>query len=228
MTTRPQPLMTLTTFFLAALLLSGCATTRQTRSVEVTGFLGDYSMLEEGKRGEAQLLYIDESVDFSRYDSVMIDTVTIWYSERTKKLDPKDEQRLTDYFYHAIHEELFEAFRIVNEPGPNVLRVRAALTEARGARVIGNAVTSIVPQARLLATVGGAVTDVQVFVGRAAGEVEITDSMTGQRLVAAVDERSGTKAIRSGLLKWSDAKEIFEFWGERFRERLTELGVRKK
>jgi len=33
--------------------LSGCPTTRQTRSVEKSGFLGDYSQLREGGMGEA-------------------------------------------------------------------------------------------------------------------------------------------------------------------------------
>jgi hypothetical protein len=88
---------------------------------------------------------------------------------------------------------------------------------------VGNAVTSIVPQLRLLSTLGGAATDVQVFVGRASAEAEISDSLTGERLLAAVDQRSGTKAIRGGLKTWSDAKEVFEYWAERVRERLTEL-----
>ena len=41
---------------LALALLASCATTRQTRSVETSGFLGDYSMLRGGKGEEAQLV----------------------------------------------------------------------------------------------------------------------------------------------------------------------------
>ncbi len=48
---------------LLALFLAGCATTTQTRSVEKSGFLGDYSMLEEGEGDEALLLYVDEGAD---------------------------------------------------------------------------------------------------------------------------------------------------------------------
>ena len=54
-------------------------------------------------------------------------------------------------------------------------------------------------------------------------EVEITDSVTGTRLAAAVDERAGTKAYRAGLKEWSHVKRAYEYWAERIRERLAEL-----
>jgi len=38
---------------LLTLMVSGRATTTQTRSVEKSGFLGDYSMLEEGDGDDA-------------------------------------------------------------------------------------------------------------------------------------------------------------------------------
>jgi len=208
--------------------LTGCQTTRQTRSVEITGFLGDYSQLRDGGWGEAQLLYIDESADFSRYDAVWIESVEIWVSERTEKLSKEDAQQITDYAYAAFHEELSEHFRIAQGSAPGVLRLRAAVSEAKGARVLGNAVTSIVPQARAAATLLGTASDVQVFVGRASIEMELTDSVSGERLAAVVDERAGTKAIRGGILKWSDVKLAFDHWAKRTRERMLEYGVRTK
>ena len=212
---------------LATTLLSSCATTRQTRSVDESGFLGDYSMLRPGKGDETQLTYVAPGVDWSGYDAIMLDSVTLWESDETRALAPEEAQRMTDFFYAALHEALAKDFRIVERPGKGVLRVRAALTEARGARVLANAVTSVVPQARLASTVLGAATDVQVFVGRASAEVEITDSASGKRLIAAVDQRSGTKALRGGILKWSDVELACEYWAERARVRLGELGVRR-
>jgi len=128
----------------------GCSTTRQARNVEKSGFLGDYSQLVEGKGDEAQLIYVDNSANFSKYDAVMIDSVTIWRSKTNSKISTEDQQMLTDYLYKAIHDQLSKNFRIADRPGPGVLRIRAAVTEAVGANVIGNAVTSIVPQARAL------------------------------------------------------------------------------
>ena len=65
--------------------------------------------------------------------------------------------------------------------------------------------------------------DTQAFVGRAAVEADITDALTGMRLVAGVDERAGGKTIRGGLKEWSHVKRSFEFWAKRLRERLAEL-----
>ncbi len=49
------------------------------------------------------------------------------------------------------------------------------------------------------------------------------DSLTGVGLMAAVDERQGTKAIRGGFGKWSDVEQAFDFWAERPRGRLASL-----
>ena len=78
-------------FVVAIALLTSCATTRQTRSVETSGFLRDYSQLREGEGEEAQLVYVDPTGQWSSYDAVMIDSVTIWQSEGTNHLSGEDE-----------------------------------------------------------------------------------------------------------------------------------------
>ena len=209
-----------------ALMLTACSTTRQTRSVEPSGFLGSYARLRPGSGDQAQLVYINPAADFSQYSAVMIDSVTLWQSSSTSKISTEDQQALTDYLYAALHDQLGEDYRIVDAPGPGVMRLRAAITEAKGAKVVSNAVTTAVPQARLLTTMGGTAADTTVMVAKAGIEAEITDAMTGARLAAAVDERAGTKTFRGGLGKWSRVQESFNFWAERLRMRLKELRAR--
>ncbi len=72
-------------FFTFTLLVVGCSTTRQARNIEKSGFLGDYSRLVEGKEDQAQLTYVDKNASFSKYDAVMIDSVTLWRSKATSK-----------------------------------------------------------------------------------------------------------------------------------------------
>ena len=206
-----------------AIALTSCVTTRQTEEVEPSGFLGDYSALRAGGEDEAQLVYVNPETDFSRYRSIMIESVTVWYSSDASHLSAEDEQMLSDYLYAALHEELGKSFEIVDQPGPDTMKLRAAISEARGAKLVANAITTIVPQLRMLSTLGGMATGTAVLVGEAAVEVDITDSQTGERLAAAVDERVGNKTIRGGLGEWSHAKEAFEFWAVRVAERLDEL-----
>ncbi len=207
---------------LAAVLVA-CQTTRQTRGVQAQGFLRNYSQLREGKGDEAQLIYISPSADWRAYDSIMIDSVSIWYSSKTEKLPAEDRKALTDLLYASLHKQLGQDYNIVNNPGPRTMRLRAAITEAKGARVVGNTLTTIVPQARLLSTLAGLATDTQVFVGKAAIEAEITDSMTSKRLAAAVDERAGAKTLRGIGGKWKDVDNAFNYWAEKIRKRLAEL-----
>jgi hypothetical protein len=65
--------------------------------------------------------------------------------------------------------------------------------------------------------------DMAVVVGEAAIGVDLRDSETGERLIAAVDERWGTKALRAGFSEWGDVEHAYDFWAKRIRERLTDL-----
>lgn len=208
---------------LAILASIGCGTTRQPRQAPTEqGFLGDYSMLKPGTGDQAGLIYIAPDAEFGSYDAVLLESVTIWHTSDTEKLSAEERQTLTDYLYAAVHRELAKDYRMVSEPGPKTMRIRIAITEAKGARVVADTITSIVPQLRTLATLGGLATDTRALVGAAAVEAEITDSLSGRRLVAAVDERWGTKAIRGGILEWSDVKEAFDYWADHLRRRLAE------
>ena len=78
-------------------------------------------------------------------------------------------------------------------------------------------------QATRRTMLGALATNTAVFVGKAAIEGEITDSVTNERLVAAVDERVGTKSLSGMFHKWSDVEKAFDTWAGHLRERLEEL-----
>lgn len=204
--------------------VTACATTRQSRgSGSESGFLGDYSDLQKGKGDEAQLRYIDDSAHWSEYNAIQIDSVTLWRDAKTEDVSAEDQQRLTDYLYKALNDQLSKDYRMAEGPGPGVLRLRAAITEAKGSKVVMDTITSIVPQLRLATTIVGMAAGTSVLVGKAGVEGELTDSVSGRRLAAFVDERQGTKALRGGIKKWSDVERAFDYWAQRLRERLAEL-----
>lgn len=204
--------------------LVACATTRKAADApERSGFLGNYDDLQEGKGDQAQLVYINPQTAWSSYDAIHIDSVTLWRDSRTDDVPAEEAQQLTDSLYAKLHEQLGRDYRIADQPGPGVMRLRVAITEAKGSKVVADTVTSVVPQLRLLTTLGGMAAGTAVLVGKAGVEAELTDSLSGERLMAAVDERWGTKAVRGGIGKWSDAEQAFDYWSERLRERLAAL-----
>ena len=208
-------------------LFAGCAKTRQGRSVEPSGFLGDYSKFRKGEGEEAQLVYLNPKVkdNFSHYNKIMIDKITVYSVEGSKldKLDKEQVESLVAYLNQSLTTELSKDYQIVDKPGPDVLKLRAAITESRGSKVVLDSISTIIPQFRLLSAGGQLIGDTSVVVGKARVEAELCDSVTGERLGAAVDERSGSKALKGVFTKWSDVRDAYDHWAIRLRERLAEL-----
>lgn len=200
-----------------ALALCACAVTRETGRAVASGFLSDYTILRAGGDGEPQLFYARPDEAFSGYRAVLIDSVTIWRSDSTSKLSSEDQRSLADRLYVALHEELGKSFAIADAPASRTLRLRAAITEVKGARVVGNTVTSVLPPARVATTVAGLATNTQVFVGKAAIEVELRDSLSNELLAAAVDERAGQKTVRGVGGTWAQVEAAFDSWAKGIR-----------
>ncbi len=195
-----------------ALLLAACATTEQTGKPRPSGFLGDYSQLEAGGEGEAAMLFIDPAADFVDFHSALIDPVTIWAGPGTEKVPEAELQRLADYMEAALRRQIARNFKLVERPGPGTLRIRTAITEARGANRPLNLASTVLPPARLLSEVKKLATGTQAFVGRAAIEVEVLDGLTQRRLIAAVDERAGTKTVKGAEGTWTQVEDAFDEW----------------
>lgn len=210
-------------------LAVGCAPLRQRReAVEPSGFLGDYSQLQKNENYPAYLIYVNPAANWSKYNAVIIDSVSFWGT--SEKLSPEDREKIAGMMYNALYDTLNKNFTIVNAPGPNVLRLRGAITEAQGSKVAMNVVTSVVPQLKVVTTVGGMAADTATLVGEASAEMEAIDSVTMQRLAAGVDRQTGTKALIRGhkFDKWGDVQDACNYWAERVNKFLVENGVRQK
>jgi hypothetical protein len=212
--------------------LAACAATRERRGVpEPSGFLGStYSLLAPNADFPASEVYVAPGIDWASFDSVQIDSVTLWVDKADSKLSPEDQQMLTDTFFKAIHEAVSASFAVVDHPGAGTIRLRAALTQAKGSPVALRAITTIVPQLRVATTLVGLSADTAVTVGSATAEIELRDSITGNLLAAAVDSRAGNKALFSSrtFTKWGDVEAAQKLWAERIAWQLARHGVQRK
>lgn len=207
----------------------GCGGVRARRqAAEPSGFLGDYSRLDKIQGYEFLQMYIAPGVDWSGYHAIHLDSVTVWMSNRQATLTDADQQLLTDVLYKALHDALSERFLMAEHPGPQTIQVRAALTQAKGANVPLNTITTVVPQMRLLTTVGGLAADTATLVGSASIEMEGLDGITDRLLVAAVDSRAGHKSLTTMLSKWADVEATATFWGKNVAEFFARQGVQQK
>ncbi|HKP00192.1 MAG TPA: DUF3313 domain-containing protein, partial [Nitrospiraceae bacterium] len=121
--------------------------------------------------------------------------------------------------WSKLDESLRKDYQMTSQPGPDVLRIQAAITEAGESNAILDTVTSIIPQTRLLSGMKSVATGVSLFTGSASVEMKVTDTETGALLAAAVDRRGGTKSLSGVTDSWHDVGEAYRFWAEKLRYR---------
>lgn len=211
-----------------AVAISGCGATGQARSVKNSGFLGDYSMLHKGGEGEALERYVKPDLDLSKYTKVQMDPIKVYPGTGDtliRKASPEQVQKLVDYFDAAIREALSDNYVFVDEPGLDTLRIRVAITDSNPSTVPLDIASSVLPPAIALNALKTVATGEGTAVGSASAEIEIMDSVTGERLAAAVDKRVGNKYTGEfdKLDRFRATKAAFDAWAERIDARLTEI-----
>jgi hypothetical protein len=207
------------------LLLSACTTTQKV-AVNQSGmncaFLAnDCSLLTTGGKDQAGLRYVNPTAQWTRYNKILIDPVTFWGGDSTK-MSASDQQILVNYFSQQLNKELGQKFQIVTQPGPGVMKLDIAITDAEAATPVLRSISMIVPQAHMLSNLKYLATGTMPFVGAAQGEAKITDSVSGQILALAVDKRIGGGSFTTGFQwQWGDAENAVNAWAELMTKRLS-------
>ena len=60
------------------------------------------------------------------------------------------------------------------------------------------------------------------FVGQASIERKVTDSMTGELLMASADCRAGGKTLVGSFNEWDDAEQAYVYWAQQLNYQLCE------
>ena len=94
-------------------------------------FLTDYTNLKLRADTENSFIYKNPKIDTKKYKKIMVERIKVWFKEDSeyKGIDPAEIKELTDYFHKASVDALGEQYPIVREPGPDVLRLRIAITD---------------------------------------------------------------------------------------------------
>ncbi|RZA36371.1 MAG: DUF3313 domain-containing protein [Lysobacteraceae bacterium] len=216
----------------ALALLAGCRSTGgESSSVAEggaaqsarTGFLGDYSQLQPAPDAEGLQLYMDRSGNYSQYTRLMLDPVQIIAvpGPEQQQLSPDVAARMSDNLHASLRRTLEPAYQIVTTPGPDVLRVRIAITHVQPVKTeLG--VTDFIP-IKALYNAGRAVAGNSPRVAEMSAEVEVLDP-ANRRAMAATATRRGDRTLPQGeQLTWASMQSISDYWARGFRARLDEL-----
>ena len=199
---------------------------------EFSGFLGNYSDFRESKRVEDAWIYFkpDFTVDdLKHYDKLIIDPVQIMVHKKaeTKTITQETRERIAGYFRDAIRKAMEPDYKIVDAPGMDVIRVRAAITNLVP-RDVDHAAYEYLPI--MLAFRAGkaahrTATDQQEITVEATLEMEFDDSVSGERLMAIVDGHRGARVtLKEGEpdIDWQHVSAALDYWAKTMRERFDE------
>ena len=204
---------------------------------QAKGFLSDYSKISTTKDAEGSYEYVDSTVDFSKYNKLLVDRIKIFFKDDSqyKGIDPDELKVLTDYFYEAINKAVGDAYPLVKEPGPDVLRLRVAVTDLVPNKPEASVATLVIPFA-WVADAGSGVakgdTGSTMFTGEATIELEALDSVSSQQLAAHIETEAGkkynwAKGVTKGVTgymnaysKWNYTKTAMDDWAKLLRVRL--------
>ena len=159
--------------------------------------------------------YINQEADFNKYTRLMSGGLEIYYPEGEETPDPADLDRIRGYFRDAFAAAIGDAYEIVTEPGPDVLKVSAQIVDMKISP--GGAVFEATGRLR----------DV-VAHGELTFLMEMSDSVSGQVLARAGDKSSDISADKDDAT-WDDVQRAAEYWAGLFRNWLdTALGTPEK
>jgi len=213
---------------LASLLVAaGCATTKvEGIKTAPTGFLGkDYALLTKGdvSKGQAGLRYYNPAAQWRTYSKVLLEPVTFW-GEEASKVTAADQQALGTYFNGSLGKAFGEKFEVVTVPGPGVLRLQVAVVDAEGATPGLRTISVVVPQARMLTTLGSLAMSKDLFAGSLQVEAKLTDAATGRLLSAAIARGVGGGSLKAAAqVQWGDAQNAMDLFSTRTASNLQAL-----
>jgi hypothetical protein len=115
---------------------------------------------------------------------------------------------MTDRF----KETLKDKYPIVKNPGPEVVRIRFAITDLRQNRPV---LSDLMPIGLNLPDLKRGLTRSWADSGATSAEVMLLDSMTNTAIAAAKDDQ-GT-GLKERFTKWGCVEDAFKYWADRLR-----------
>lgn len=243
-----KPILSTLTLSIALIALAGCSSTSQPgRSTTLgenltgSGFMEDvYPKMKDGEGNEALRLYrnpkyADKAV-FAKYNKVILDSIKLYAGPESKLKDAPggDTAAIAHNFQKLVADQLGKDYKIVNQPGPDTLRVSVAIVDAEEADSSMKA-ASYIPIPLGLPGAKAAVMQTMThttgkppFSGQVTIEGKLSDALTGEVIAAEIDRRVGARKPIIGLFEsntydsWSDVNEAGRYWSERLRNRLCE------
>ncbi|MDQ7980661.1 DUF3313 domain-containing protein [Paraburkholderia sp. SARCC-3016] len=203
---------------MAAMLIAGCASTNNTPTQsEYSGFLGDYSNLQQttDPNGQTFLRYASPKLNPTNYSAVIVEPVSMYpKAEPTEQLTQATIDQVRSYATTCLRQSIGSRVRVVNAPAPGVVKLQVAITGVASSAE-GLKPYQILPMAFVATmavdTVAGAPQQAKLLV-----EALGTDSVSGDVLAKVVRTHTGERlqrvASNQPVITFESVKPIMDEW----------------
>jgi len=185
-----------------------------------SGFLDSYPALQPDPKHEGSFIYMEPGASLKGFTKVQIDPILVWYAKDStyQGIDPNELSAVTENLRKAVVKNLEPKYPVVSSDGPNVLRLRLAVTnvtaEKKKRGILGyTPVGFIISSAKNAATAGP-----NLNIASATLEAELLDA-SGKRLAVVIDPLAG-QDVQKENLTWADIGKVLDAAGKRLRARM--------
>lgn len=153
-----------------------------------------YDKLQEVeiREGDTAQRWMSPQLNFANYKTLLVDDVVLYPKpEPDPQVSQETLDAVSDYFTRSVKEKMGAVMTLSSKPGPQTVRVEAAITGVE-IKTEGMKAYEVVPVAAIFggakALTGNRARDVHVYL-----EVKLTDSETGDLVGAVVRRMEGEK-----------------------------------
>jgi len=191
-------------------------------------FLSDYSQLKKSSDTHMDYTYLAPGAPakMANYSAVMIDQPEIFIAPNSKYkgMKPDDMKALADAFRTSLAQSLSANYMIVDQPGPNVVYLRFAISNVQLKKkrkgLLGYTPVGLVAGAAKSALTSDITKKIDLK--GLTIEMEVLDSSTQEQLAALLETRSGKK---DEPVSWAELEADIAAYSQRVRCRLDNARV---
>lgn len=195
----------------AGILLSGC-TSKLANKTEFSGFLPDYSKLQEVQTptGQTVLRWVDPSFDPKNYSHVYFEPVVFYPAPKpTEQITEQTLDNILAYTNSQLKSAIGQRIPLASTPGPRTLIFKGAITGV-SSQSEGLQFYEVIPVALVvagtMAATGHRTRETQLFF-----EGQLIDASTGKPVVSVVRKGFGRNLSNAEQkLKLEDFRQVID------------------
>lgn len=204
---------------------AGSTQVKTATGTQYSGFLSKetYAKLKPVPDREGVMNYLDKSTDFRPFRKIYFEPTEVYLvpNPEYKGMPREALARMTGSFQQSFRTALAQEYVIVTQPGPDVLRVRSAITGVQPAPPATGA-SDFIP-IKALFNVARKAAGAAPKVAEMSAELEVL-APNGAVAAAATATRKGEEHLPQGeQITWNEMQTISDYWAKDFRKRLDEL-----